>query len=114
MRERHFAGHQNVFFSLFALLTHPPPPPSATVNRFSFLSDSIIEIARNLDGLSSALKGMAVASQIVPRPVRDLGYKMISQNRYRFMGKRYEGCRVGDTDEELTRFIEDPEVYLTE
>ena len=98
MRERHLAGYLKCFLFPLCSTNSSSPPPSATVNRFSFLSDSIIEIARNLDGLSSALKGMAVASQIVPRPVRDLGYKMISQNRYRFMGKRYEGCRVGDTD----------------
>ena len=35
---------------------------------------------------------------LVPRPIRDLGYRLVAASRYRFFG-RYEACRLPSTEE---------------
>jgi predicted DCC family thiol-disulfide oxidoreductase YuxK len=40
---------------------------------------------------------------IVPKPLRDLGYKLVAVNRYRLFGKK-ETCRL-PTPDELSRFL---------
>lgn len=62
-------------------------------------SDAALRIARKLKGLWPAL----FAFVIVPRFLRDLVYKFIARNRYRWFGKTDE-CRV-PTPELRARFL---------
>ncbi|MCA8988289.1 MAG: DUF393 domain-containing protein [Planctomycetaceae bacterium] len=41
---------------------------------------------------------------LIPQPLRDLGYKMVSRSRYRLFGKK-ESCRL-PTREERARFLD--------
>ncbi len=57
------------------------------------LSTAALRIARKLDGIWSA----AYAAVIVPRPVRNIFYKLFAKNRYRFFG-RTEACMMPTPD----------------
>jgi predicted DCC family thiol-disulfide oxidoreductase YuxK len=46
-------------------------------------SDAAIEIAKQLNGFPHYLKFF----QVIPRPIRDFVYDLITKNRYRFFGK---------------------------
>lgn len=54
-------------------------------------SDAALKIARNLDGLWK----MFYIFIIVPRPIRDVVYKFVAANRYKWFGK-YDQCMVPD------------------
>ena len=41
---------------------------------------------------------------LVPRPLRDLGYRLVANNRYRLFGRR-DTCRI-PTPEERSRFLQ--------
>lgn len=65
-----------------------------------FRSNAILEIARDLRNPWPLL----YIFKLVPGFIRDVVYKFISNNRYRWFGKR-DTCRV-PTDEERDRFLE--------
>ncbi len=48
--------------------------------------------------------GLARVFYIVPEGLRDWGYDLIAQNRYRFFGK-HDTCRI-PTEEEKKQFLE--------
>jgi predicted DCC family thiol-disulfide oxidoreductase YuxK len=63
-------------------------------------SAAVIRILKALGGKWSVF---AVVLWMIPRPLRDLGYRMISRYRYRIFGK-HETCRL-PTPEERARFL---------
>lgn len=56
-------------------------------------SDAALRISRRLSGAWPLVSGLV----IVPRPLRDLVYRWIAANRYRWFGKS-ETCRVPTPD----------------
>lgn len=62
-------------------------------------SDAALAIARRLDGRWSALRWFG----ILPRGLRDAGYRWIARHRYRWFG-RSDACQV-PTPDLATRFI---------
>lgn len=50
------------------------------------------------------IRYIGAAAHIIPRPLRDIIYRWIARNRYRWFGKR-EQCRL-PTAEERSRFLE--------
>ena len=69
-------------------------------NRLFLRSDAVLEICRDLPWPWS----WAVVFKIIPRGFRDMVYRWVSRNRYRWFGKR-ETCRV-PTPEERSLFLE--------
>jgi predicted DCC family thiol-disulfide oxidoreductase YuxK len=63
-------------------------------------SDAALRIAKRLSGLYPALTVLFN----IPRPIRDWGYDLIANNRYKWFGKR-DSCMV-PTDDILDRFLE--------
>lgn len=53
--------------------------------------------------LGGAWTVAAILLWIVPKPLRDLGYRLVASNRYRLFGHR-ETCRM-PTDEERSRIL---------
>jgi predicted DCC family thiol-disulfide oxidoreductase YuxK len=66
---------------------------------FYFGSSAWLRIAKHLDGPLPLLQAFAV----VPRPLRELTYKLIANNRYRWFGKR-DSCRLSSADTD-NRFL---------
>ena len=64
-------------------------------------SDAVLRAARELGGHWSVL---AAVAKIVPRPLRDIAYRFVTQNRYRIFGK-YETCMLPDPDQR-SRFLD--------
>lgn len=62
-------------------------------------SEAIIRIAEQLPGL-----GFASWARMIPKPLRDLGYRAFAFVRYRTFG-RYDSCRM-PTDEEAERMLD--------
>ena len=62
-------------------------------------SDAALGIARRLNGIWS----WAYALRVIPRPIRDLAYKLIARNRYRLFGRR-DACMM-PTPEVRARFL---------
>src|SRR5215813_13291310 len=58
-------------------------------------SDAVLRASRELGGLWSVL---AAAAKIIPRPLRDVAYRFVAQNRYRVFGK-YETCMLPDPNQ---------------
>ena len=56
-------------------------------------SDAAVEIAKDLDGLCRFL----LVFKYIPKPTRDFVYAVISQNRYRWFGKKNE-CLLPDNN----------------
>jgi predicted DCC family thiol-disulfide oxidoreductase YuxK len=56
-------------------------------------SDAAVEIAKDLDGLWRFLHVFT----FIPKPARDLVYSVISQNRYRWFGKKND-CLLPDNN----------------
>lgn len=69
-------------------------------DRVTYRSTAALRIARQL---SWPWKG-TYAAIIVPRPVRDAAYRLLSKNRYRWFGTR-DTCRLPTADEEA-RFLD--------
>lgn len=63
-------------------------------------SDAALRIAKRLSGIYPALAVLF----IIPRPIRDWGYDLIANNRYKWFGNR-ASCMV-PTDDILDRFLE--------
>lgn len=64
-------------------------------------SSAVVRVFWKLGGVWSVLGTLL---WIIPRPLRDLGYKLVAGNRYRLFGKK-ETCRM-PTPEERARFLE--------
>ena len=64
-------------------------------------SDAVLRAGRELGGHWSVL---ATISKIVPRPLRDVAYRFVAQNRYRVFGK-YETCMLPDPGQR-SRFLD--------
>jgi predicted DCC family thiol-disulfide oxidoreductase YuxK len=56
-------------------------------------SDAALGIAKHLDGIWSR----ANVFRVIPRPIRDLVYKIIARNRYRLFGRR-DACMMPTPD----------------
>ena len=54
-------------------------------------SDAILRVVTELDGVWK----IASVGKVLPRPIRDLFYKVVAGNRYRVFGK-YDTCMVPD------------------
>ncbi|NCD40616.1 MAG: DUF393 domain-containing protein [Bacteroidia bacterium] len=61
---------------------------------FYFYSDVLIESAKILGG---RMKWWGLL-RLVPKPIRDAGYKFVAKNRFLLFGKR-KNCRVGSTSQ---------------
>jgi predicted DCC family thiol-disulfide oxidoreductase YuxK len=64
-------------------------------------SDAVLRASRELGGLWSALAALA---KLVPRPLRDLCYRFVAENRYRVFGK-YDTCMLPDP-KQRSRFLD--------
>ena len=64
-------------------------------------SDAIIHI---LKGLKAPMPLFATILNIIPRPIRDLGYRLVAKFRYRLFGK-YDTCLLPSSSE-AEKFIE--------
>ena len=64
-------------------------------------SDAVLRAGRELGCHWSVLAAIA---KIVPRPLRDIAYRFVAQNRYRVFGK-YETCMLPDPDQR-SRFLD--------
>ncbi|HEV8431521.1 MAG TPA: DCC1-like thiol-disulfide oxidoreductase family protein [Pyrinomonadaceae bacterium] len=64
-------------------------------------SDAVLRAGRELGGVWPALAAVAT---IVPRPLRDLFYRFVAQNRYRVFGK-YDTCMLPDP-KQRSRFLD--------
>jgi len=64
-------------------------------------SDAVLRAWRELGGFWSFL---ASTAKIVPRPLRDVTYRFVAQNRYRVFGK-YETCMLPDPNQR-SRFLD--------
>jgi len=64
-------------------------------------SDAVLRAGRELGGLWGASSSIA---RVVPRPLRDLAYRFIAQNRYRVFGK-YDTCMLPDPNQR-SRFLD--------
>ena len=64
-------------------------------------SDAILRVSHELGGHWSVL---AAIFKIVPRPLRDVTYRFVAQNRYRVFGK-YETCMLPNPDQR-SRFLD--------
>ena len=64
-------------------------------------SDAILRAGRELGGIWSWL---ATLGKAVPRPLRDLFYRIVARNRYRMFGK-YDTCMLPDPNQR-SRFLD--------
>jgi len=64
-------------------------------------SDAILRAGRELGGFWSASSSI---SKIVPRPLRDVVYKLVATNRYRMFGK-FDTCMLTDPSQR-SRFLD--------
>ena len=62
-------------------------------------SDAALRIAKRLDGFWS----WTYALSVIPRPIRDLGYRFFARHRYRLFGRR-DACMM-PTPEVRARFL---------
>jgi predicted DCC family thiol-disulfide oxidoreductase YuxK len=62
-------------------------------------SSAALRIAKRMDGIWSAAYWLI----LVPRPLRDLGYRLFAKNRYRLFGKQ-DACMI-PTPEIRERFL---------
>ena len=64
-------------------------------------SDAVLHAGRQLGGVWSSLSTLG---KVVPRPVRNLVYRFVAQNRYRVFGK-YDTCMLPDP-KQRSRFLD--------
>jgi len=69
--------------------------------RVSQRSDAILLAGRELGGFWGASSSIA---KVVPRPLRDLVYKLVATNRYRMFGK-FDTCMLPDPNQR-SRFLD--------
>lgn len=65
------------------------------------LSDAVIFILEHLGAADLRWAGRVL--QVVPRPLREWGYRLVARNRYRIFG-RYDMCPM-PTEETRSRFL---------
>ena len=65
------------------------------------LSDAVIFILEHLGAADLRCAGRVL--QVVPRPLREWGYRLVARNRYRIFG-RYDTCPI-PTEETRSRFL---------
>ena len=65
-------------------------------------ADAALAVGARLDAPWSAL---ARVGRLLPRPLREAGYRLVARHRYRVFGKK-EACRI-PTPEERARFLPD-------
>lgn len=70
-------------------------------DRVSRRSSAVVRLLTNLGGM---WKPAAWLLWMIPKPIRDLGYRCVAKLRYRLFGMK-ESCRL-PTPEERTRFLE--------
>lgn len=58
-------------------------------------SDAVLHAGRELGGFWGASSSVA---KVVPRPLRDLVYRLVATNRYRMFGK-YDSCMLPDVNQ---------------
>lgn len=58
-------------------------------------STAVLRVLRRLSGVWPLIAGLL---RLVPPPLRDLGYRLVARNRYRFFGRK-EACRMPSADE---------------
>jgi predicted DCC family thiol-disulfide oxidoreductase YuxK len=63
-------------------------------------SDAILTVVSQLGGIWKA----AALGKVVPRPIRDLVYKLVAENRYRMFGK-FETCMLPEP-RHRTKFLD--------
>ena len=69
-------------------------------------SEAVLMIAQ---GLVTPISVVGTVGRVIPAPLRDVIYEIVSKNRYKFAGE-YESCRLdfdGDYDD---RFVSDPDL----
>jgi predicted DCC family thiol-disulfide oxidoreductase YuxK len=64
-------------------------------------SDAVLRAGRELGGFWGASSSVA---RVIPRPLRDLVYKLVATNRYRVFGK-YDACMLPDPNQR-SRFLD--------
>lgn len=64
-------------------------------------SDAVIFILQQLGGI---WRPAALAVRLLPRPLRDWGYRLVARNRYRIFG-RYDACPLPSADTR-SRFLD--------
>ena len=64
-------------------------------------SDAILRAGRELGGVWTPL---SLVAAIIPRPLRDVVYRFVAQNRYRVFGK-YDTCMLPDP-KQRSRFLD--------
>jgi len=64
-------------------------------------SDAVIFILQQLGGI---WRPAAFVIRLVPRPLRDWGYRLVARNRYRIFG-RYDACPLPSADTR-SRFLD--------
>lgn len=64
-------------------------------------SDAILRAGRELGGIWGASSSI---SRVVPRPLRDLVYRLVATNRYRVFGK-FDTCMLPDPNQR-SRFLD--------
>jgi predicted DCC family thiol-disulfide oxidoreductase YuxK len=68
------------------------------------LSRRSTAIVKLLSGVGGFWNVLAWLLWLIPRPLRDFGYRLTAKNRYRFFGQK-ETCRL-PTAEERVRFLD--------
>ena len=63
-------------------------------------STAVLRVLRRLGGVWPAI---AALLYVIPSPLRDIGYRLVAQNRYRIFGKK-DACRM-PTPDERARFL---------
>lgn len=84
------------------------PRDVASLNSIVLVDDAGVHrhstaIVRILGHLGGGWKFAAALLWLIPRPLRNLGYRCVAANRYRLFGKK-EACRM-PTPEERERFL---------
>jgi predicted DCC family thiol-disulfide oxidoreductase YuxK len=95
--------HEHVFALLCARnITEAPTTVYVITPEGTILTEStaILHLGRHLGGIWQV---MSIVVGLIPRPLRDVIYRWVSANRYRWFGKR-STCRV-PTPEERERFL---------
>ena len=64
-------------------------------------SDAVLRAAREL---GSGWRVLATLGKIIPRPLRDVAYRFVAQNRYRVFGK-FDSCMLPDPSQR-SRFLD--------